>query len=415
MHNLGDMILDIYVRLIATDVHILVLTEKNFFNLNQHGKIEWMKQFEYQPICFYSFVNKYSGDLMTLVCSDSETVNVYENTCLKWCAKIDFRPVCLNVVNLTVNLGLIVLLSDAGLLQVVYLGTVPALYLIPPTAEPEINITEAERELKNLQMRITDTELESGDLVRLSLVMDTKVLGRVCQGVIELTALTPINNVQVLVHVEPPFVSSVESFIVPSIVNKEQIAFKVSIDGQQVASILSVKVMASYFLANGAARIAEAVSQLPFELAAETNPATKDAPVKVTLVANKATCAMNELFPDFECTAGAVGFLMMPVAQPVTIVAAKTSQRYRIQGNAFEDLTLVLVTLVQRLGHYYRKVEDFSLSFSSVLPVAAYYEVIEGYYELITRRRLLQDQLAQRSTQYRTIQKKVSSSRQWRI
>lgn len=414
-HNLGGYVLDISCITIGEEVNIFILTEGNFYNLNELGKITWMKRFEFQPICFYSYINKFSKQIMSLVCTEFQGINVYEGTRMKWSAKLEFLPVCATLVDLTHLHGLIVLLSDSGFLQCVYLGTMPSLYLIPPTAEPDINVVEAEAELKRLQLQITDTELGGNvdDMITVKLTVDSKVSEEVdkviCNVFVELKTLAPVNNVQVVIMVEPPLVASVASSVVASLVDTETVVSKIYVGTQGVVSGLEVKVMVSYIMPNGAPRAVGQSGMLPFEVAMVSCPAAKDSPVKLTIATNKPTCALNELFfPQGEGSANAVGLRFVNSESTVTIVAAKTSQRYRLQGETLEDLALVLSTLIQRLNNNFRKGGDLNLTYGGPLPMQTYFENVEKHYELITRRRLKQEQLAQRATQYRTIQKKVS-------
>lgn len=67
-------------------------------------------------------------------------------------------------------------------------------------------------------------------------------------------------------------------------------------------------------------------------------------------------------------------------AEAVTVLTAKTSQRYRLQSNRFAALSLLAEKLVDRLRRRFQKEADFSCSFSSALPVQELSEAIDKHF-----------------------------------
>lgn len=56
-------------------------------------------------------------------------------------------------------------------------------------------------------------------------------------------------------------------------------------------------------------------------------------------------------------------------ASTVTILLAKTSERYRVQSDSMLSLNVVVEELIHRLTNYYHKTKEFAIMFSSSLPV----------------------------------------------
>ncbi|TMS10471.1 Protein PTHB1 [Larimichthys crocea] len=67
----------------------------------------------------------------------------------------------------------------------------------------------------------------------------------------------------------------------------------------------------------------------------------------------------------------------------VTVLASKTSQRYRIQSDSFEDMWLVVKELVQRFDRHFTKlgVKDFKKSFSGPLPLQEYFLSVDHHFQ----------------------------------
>lgn len=63
-----------------------------------------------------------------------------------------------------------------------------------------------------------------------------------------------------------------------------------------------------------------------------------------------------------------------------TLLLAKTSERYRIQSDSMLPMNVIIEELVQRLMKHYHKNKDFSVSFSSSLPVAQVLEFVNQHF-----------------------------------
>ncbi|XP_004647880.1 protein PTHB1, partial [Octodon degus] len=93
----------------------------------------------------------------------------------------------------------------------------------------------------------------------------------------------------------------------------------------------------------------------------------------------------------------------------VTLLASKTSQRYRIQSEQFEDLWLITNELILRLQEYFEKqgIKDFACSFSGSMPLQEYFELIDHHFELRVNGQKLEELLSERAVQFRAIQRRL--------
>uniref|UniRef100_A0AAZ3QQ77 Uncharacterized protein n=1 Tax=Oncorhynchus tshawytscha TaxID=74940 RepID=A0AAZ3QQ77_ONCTS len=148
------------------------------------------------------------------------------------------------------------------------------------------------------------------------------------------------------------------------------------------------------FTLSGIPRLAQCKFFLPLRLVCCPSAPSKNAKYKITVDTNKPPVNLSEVFPDFleksedkEGNALAFHFLSGP---RVTVMASKTSQRYRIQSESFKDIWLVAKELVQRFDRYFAKqgVFDFRISFAGPLPLAEYSFCLHGR-SRATQRRLL--------------------------
>lgn len=408
-YNIGGTILD--MKTVTSDkCNIVILTERNLYNISESGKTIFMKRLEYMPMAFYAFVTAETKKLIILIATDNHLLNIYEDTCLKWSMKVDQIPVCVDRIILSNLYGGIVLLSQTGYLQCIYLGTHPSVYLMPPMNHPEISLVEAEAELKRLQLEIIEKDTADPaeiDLVGLNLVVDAQATeeenGRVCKISLEISSQAPINKIQVLFSVDPPLRAAKTCTV--SCCDKTVVDSYVFFNGPGMVSSLDVRACLSYVNSNGTPFVVETRGILPLSLVLVKTAASKEAKHKITVVTNKPVCPLNVIFREFEDgNPNVIGLKYSNSNAAVTVLTAKTTQRYRLQSDSLESLGLVLSALVERLR---KQSMNFSLSYDGVLPLQIYFEEIERYHLLLQERKCARDKLSKRTCQYRTIQKKV--------
>lgn len=80
-----------------------------------------------------------------------------------------------------------------------------------------------------------------------------------------------------------------------------------------------------------------------------------------------------------QITNNSAAFILNTV-NSVTILLAKTSERYRVQSDVMLSLNVVLEELIHRLAKYYHKNKTFSVSFSSALPITQFLEYVNQHF-----------------------------------
>ncbi|KAG2464892.1 BMPER protein, partial [Polypterus senegalus] len=163
----------------------------------------------------------------------------------------------------------------------------------------------------------------------------------------------------------------------------------------------------------GVPRVAQCKFILPLKLVCSPTPPSKSVTCRITIDTNKPPVSLQDIFPDFvekteEEQVHAIGFQLVSGSR-VTVLASKTSQRYRIQGEVFEDLWLITKELVERFEKHFANqgAKDFQCSFTGPIPLAEYYEVIDRHFELRLNAEKYQNFLAERAVQFRAIQRRL--------
>ena len=90
-------------------------------------------------------------------------------------------------------------------------------------------------------------------------------------------------------------------------------------------------------------------------------------------------------------TGNAVGFLCYGGrGSVVTVLAAKSSQRYRLQCDSLPSLCLFTSQLVERLNRHFARHKDFVCSYSSSLPVHELFSEIGTHFLFREKARKIQ-------------------------
>ena len=94
----------------------------------------------------------------------------------------------------------------------------------------------------------------------------------------------------------------------------------------------------------------------------------------------------------------------------VTVLSSKTSQRYRLQSDNLACLWILTESLQSRLAkRLANEKAPLECFYSSSLPMHEYYSEIELHFHKRKKLMALQEQLEQRSAQFRAIQKRLLS------
>ncbi|KAF6085390.1 Bardet-Biedl syndrome 9 [Phyllostomus discolor] len=439
--NIGEQALDIRIMSFNQSASsVFVLGERNFFCLKDNGQIQFMKKLDYSPSCFLPYCSVSEGTVNTLIGNHHSLLHVFQDVTLKWATQLPHVPVAVRVGSLHDLKGVIVTLSDDGHLQCSYLGTDPSLFQAPKVESRELNYDALDSELKELQRIIRDVNKSQGvwpmtereDDLKIS-VMVSPNLDSVSQAPdaevgtdlvpsvtvkVALQTRVALQKAKLSVYVQPPLVPSCDRFAFELMAPEttRTVAFSVYLKGSFVPPELEGNAVVSYSRPTGKPgipRVSQRKFRLPLKLVCLPGQPSKIASHKLTVDTNKSPVSLLSLFPGFanqseDDQVNVMGFRFLGGSQ-VTLLASKTSQRYRIQSEQFEDLWLITNELIIRLQDYFDKqgVKDFTCSFSGSVPLQEYFELIDHHFELRLNGEKLEELLSERAVQFRAIQRRL--------
>ncbi|KAM9405601.1 protein PTHB1 isoform 6-T8 [Salvelinus alpinus] len=436
---LGEQALDLSVPSFSpSSSSIFVCGERNLYCLKDNGHIRFMKKLEYNPSCFLPYASVSEGTTNTLVGNHNNMLLVYQDVTLKWAAQLSCSPVAVRLANFPDLKGVVVTLSNEGHLQCSYMGTDPSFFSTPKVDAREQDYSQIDTEMKSLQRVIrqatrtqadilpvaeTDEDLTVTATVSTNMDSTSQALIPDIDGLpvpsvtvkIKVTSRCALQGPKLTVCVQPPLAVTQDQLVLEplGVGSTTVVAFSAFLNGQYPPADLTGDVAVSYSSPTGIPRVAQCKFSLPLRLVCCPSAPSKNAKYKITVDTNKPPVNLSEVFPDFleksedkEGNALAFHFLSGP---RVTVLASKTSQRYRIQSESFEDIWLVVKELVQRFDRHFAKqgVKDFRNSFAGPIPLAEYFETVDHHFELRVSAEKYQDLLSERAVQFRAIQRRL--------
>ncbi|XP_040445439.1 protein PTHB1 isoform X2 [Falco naumanni] len=441
--NIGEQALDICVVSFNQAVSsVFVLGERNFFCLKDNGQIRFMKKLDYNPSCFIPYCSVKEGTINTLIANHSKMLNVYQDVTLKWATQLPYIPVSIKVANLQDLKGVIVTLSDDGHLQCSYLGTDPSLFQAPKVDSREINYEEFDAEMKKLQKIIKEatktqdilpksekhrdvivTAEVSPDLDAESQAIDSEVKAESVPSVtvkITIQSRVTAQKPNLAVCVQAPLAVTCDQFVFDDLEpdSSETVMLSVFLKGNCSPSELEGNCLVSYnrpteLNPEGIPKVAECNFSLPLRLICFPAQPSKAANHKITIDTNKPPISFVTIFPDFvdpseDDQTNVLGFQFL-TGSKTTLLASKTSQRYRIQSDQLEDLWLITKQLKLRLEEHFKKqnCKDFACTFSGSIPLQEYFELIDQHFELRLNAEKFRELLSERAVQFRAIERRL--------
>ncbi|XP_062322172.1 protein PTHB1 [Osmerus eperlanus] len=440
---LGEQAVDLCVPTFSqSTTSIFVLGERNLYCLKDNGQISFMKKLEYNPSCFLPYASVTEGTTNTLLGNHTNMLLVYQDVTLKWAAQLACVPVAVRLANFPDLKGVVVTLSAEGHLQCSYMGTDPSFFSTPKVDAREADYSQVDAEMKSLQKVIREVTRSQDILPKTDAEEDLSVTASVSSSMDDTSqALIPeINGVpvpsvtvkikvksrcalrgpKVTVCVQPPLAVTQEQFVLEplGVGATMAVTFSAFLNGEYPPADLTGDVAVSYSSPTelnpaGVPRVAQCKFFLPLRLVCCPTSTSKNAKYKVTVDTNKPPVNLNKVFPDFaekseDKEGNAMAFHFISGAR-VTVLASKTSQRYRIQSDSFEDIWLVAKELVQRFDSHFQAlgVKDFRNSFSGPIPLSEYFETVDQHFELRVSAEKYQDLLSERAVQFRAIQRRL--------
>ncbi|XP_004414605.1 PREDICTED: protein PTHB1 isoform X4 [Odobenus rosmarus divergens] len=401
--NIGEQALDIcIVSFNQSASSVFVLGERNFFCLKDNGQIRFMKKLDCSPSCFLPYCSVSEGTTNTLIGNHNNMLHIYQDVTLKWATQLPHIPVAVRVGCLHDLKGVIVTLSDDGHLQCSYLGTDPSLFQAPKVESRELHYDELDIELKELQKIIKDVNKSQGIWPTTEREDDLKVSAMVSPNFDSVSQATDVE---------------VGTDLVPSVTVKVTLQNRLALQKAKLSVYVQPPLVLTCdqftFEFMGIPRVIQCKFRLPLKLICLPGQPSKTASHKLTIDTNKSPVSLLSLFPGFanqseDDQVNVMGFHFLGGSR-VTLLASKTSQRYRIQSEQFEDLWLITNELIIRLQEYFEKqgIKDFACSFSGSMPLQEYFELIDHHFELRINGEKLEELLSERALQFRAIQRRL--------
>ncbi|XP_078544358.1 protein PTHB1 isoform X1 [Lissotriton helveticus] len=436
--NIGEQALDIsIVSFGQAPSSVFVLGERNFFCLKENGQIRFMKKLDYSPSSFLPYCSVSEGTVNTLVGNHNNMLLVYQDVTLKWAAQLPHIPVAVKLGSFQDLKGVIVTLSDNGYLQCSYLGTDPSLFQAPKVESREINYEELDVEMKELQKIIKETTktqdimpktekdddlavmaIVSSELDSVSQAIDYSMEEEAVPSVtvkVSVRSRLAVQKTLLTICVQPPLALTRSQFIFESLEPgiSKSVNVSVFLKDNCPPAELEGSAVVSYSTPTGVPRVIQCKFRLPLKLVCFPVQPSKNANHKLTIDTNKPPVNLANLFPDFadqsdDDQVNVLGFHFLAGGK-VTLLASKTSQRYRIQSEQFEELWLLLKELILRFEEHFRKQgsSDFACSFSGQLPLQEYFELIDQHFQLRLNGEKLDQLLSETAVQFRAIERRL--------
>ncbi|XP_048880761.1 protein PTHB1 isoform X2 [Brienomyrus brachyistius] len=435
---IGEQALDIVVSSFnQCTSSVFVLGERNLYCLKDNGQIRFMKKLEYNPSCFLPYTSVSEGTINLLLANHNSVLLVYQDSALKWASQLSCVPVAVRVGNFQDLKGVVVTLSEEGHLQCSYMGSDPSFFIAPKAEAREMNYDDVDNEMKTLQKTIKEATKMQDILPKTSLEDELKVTASVSASMdamsrallteiadipvpsvtvkIQLMSHLSVQSPKLSVCVQPPLAVTQEQFVLDSMDPGStcMVLFSAYLKEPYPPADLEGHVVVTYSTPTGVVRVVQCIFTLPFRLVSWPSTPSNHAKHKIIIDTNKSPVNLTELYPDFLMTSedkecNAVAFQLI-AGSVVTVQVSKTSQRYRIQSDVFEDMWLVTKELIQRINNYFTKqgVKDFQKSFAGPVPLTEYFQIVDHHFELRVNAGKYHDLLSERAVQFRAIQRRL--------
>uniref|UniRef100_A0A182JSH0 Protein PTHB1 n=1 Tax=Anopheles christyi TaxID=43041 RepID=A0A182JSH0_9DIPT len=385
----GEYALDLQVQQISnTESVIVILGENNLLCVSDTGKVRFIKKLNYSPICFHTFVTGWYWEpgarLMLAVVSESGSLLLYESDQIVWSAQLADVPVAISRANVSGLPGAMVTLGPTGALTIGYLGSEPQLFRVPALNLAPFEIARCQKELLELEREIrAGVDPSDASIANAAAERDVKLEVTIQEETVPCTFATNVPpavtiemcQLSVMVLVEPKLEvlqltvtrdqaigCSKDAFLFRDIASHSTERFDVWLHPaeQTLPATRTVTVYCSYTSKQGITRVVEKGVLLPLKLFLKPTQPSKEAQHKLTLSVSPPTghiltgSVLGRLFPEFfseGCSASALGLQSVGGSdgRKVTIVAAKNTNRFRIQSDDLGLIPLVLECLIGRL------------------------------------------------------------------
>uniref|UniRef100_A0A1A8JRU2 Bardet-Biedl syndrome 9 n=1 Tax=Nothobranchius kuhntae TaxID=321403 RepID=A0A1A8JRU2_NOTKU len=435
---LGEQALDVSVPSFShSSSSILVLGERNLFCFRDNGQICFMKKLEFNPSCFQPYASGTDGTTSLLLGNHTNMLLVYQDVTLKWAAQLPFVPVAVRVANFTELRGAVVSLASDGHLLCSYMGTDPSFFSTPKVNAREVDYEQVDAEMKKLHRFIREATRTQDILPKTDAVEDLSVSSNVSSSPdkpsqaliqdmdglpvpsvtvqVKIKALSALQSFKLSICVQPPLAVTEDQFALEpmGVGSTKVVAFSAFLNGRYPPADLTGDIIVSYSSPTGVPRVLQSRFSLPLALVCVPSSPAKNTKFKITVDTNQPPVDLSSIFREFSAKTedkdgSSLAFQLLSGTK-VTVVASKTSQRYRIQSDSFEDMWLVVKELLQRFDQHFAKlgIKDFRKSFSGSLPLQDYFLSVDHHFQLRVSAKQYQDLLSERAVQFRAIQRRL--------
>jgi len=447
------------LSLSASQQEILVLGEHSLFTIKENGGIRLQKRLcEYNIGCALTYkLMPETADVAPMhnliVATRTGHLMIFHAMQLVWSARIQgMVPVQMAVADIGGIRGMIVTMDDKGKVQVSYLGTDPPMASLVNTEMKELNYDEMEEEHQDLLRIIRQTHGEGSREAEEQLKIRAHVpvaldsspeddtdpddpLGRVDGAVMQCTVrlfLTlsgkkPIENVTITLKSPSCFMLSQTSMHIDKVTpggTPQVVSVVFRVLNSVLCSGLDITACASYFSANNEPRTTVCDFRLPLALVAKLIQPVKNATYKIQLDCNRQPPSLQTLFndllmqPHLPASFGAGMSNLFSVqyvsGTEATVLVSKSSCRCCVQASEFASLWVLAQELCQRLANHFEQNESdqggdepFTITYQDSLPLHDYFALLDDHFALRKHLEELRSDLADRTQQYRVIQKRL--------
>ncbi|GAB0094681.1 PHTB1_N domain-containing protein [Sergentomyia squamirostris] len=440
---IGEGILDLTVHQITnSDSVIIILGEHNLFCLNDTGKVRFIKKLDYTAVCLHSFVIGWYWEpevrLIIAIATEMGSLLIHEESKLIWSAQLPQVPVALSRGTFTDLSGGIVTLSDDGVVTVGFLGSEPQIFKVPPLNLKQLTVEKAQKELEELEAEIksgidfTDislinaaTERELSVSVTMSKLLvksmyapkgdsDETDSEKMCEIAVVLKASVNIDHIQVVVNVDVPLMAKDPIHVFRDVEEKStrRLSTWIYMSKRQDPVSLQVNVLVSSINRQGIPRVTEKLTFLPLNLVYKIGSPQKESKYRIVVETKAAgKNGISGYFPEipFEESSQAIAFKSNYSTATVTIVAAKNSNRYRMQSDNLEAMSAILSLFLSRLKN---PLDEDKIKISGGFFVEELLQTIDEHYNHINTMKEIDEDLDSRLKQMRLIQRSVLSKLQ---
>lgn len=316
-----------------------------------------------------------------------------------WCAALGCNPVALCVASFDGVQGLIVYLREDSRLACIFLGTDPQMPVVAPPTARHLDYDAMDAEMAGYQQQIRSTVLND------QVAPTTDVLSLALQGIDGIANSGPgadyshnmhiqirmhggagVDNILLSVHV-PTCVRidrGVHSVVAGPTGVDEVVSVRIGAAPAMPVSTLTAVVTAAYTTGTDEPRSVSCQLTLPLELVTSPAAPEKSATNKLTIVTDKPPVDLGTLFPRLATASSAPALAVAAkhtTGAVVSILASKSSGRYRVQCESLGAIYVVAESLCARLLAS-SKAQGMQLSFEDDIPLPALFPLIDAHLSL---------------------------------